>query len=236
MSKDIPNNEIVKKNNGEYLKDFSKGIFENNPVFVVLTGLFPSIAVTTSFVGSISLGIIGLITLFLSTLVITLIKKNIPDNLKYPVFLLVIGIFITVFDILTNIFFPKLSISFGIYLPLLVINCFMILESEYLSENSSLGKSLLTSLGVGTGFTLGLLIIGFIREILGKCSIDLTPIGINKIFFSTEPTLYFDFFNKKIEFFSGINIFLYSAGAFFTVGFILAFINYFQRKSKANKD
>jgi Na+-translocating ferredoxin:NAD+ oxidoreductase subunit E len=221
--------------NNDFFKEFSKGIFDENPVFIIIIGLFPSLAVTTIFIDSFVLGIIAILILFFSSIIISFFKKIVPSKLRTIFVLLVIAVFVTVSDILIRMFLPKLSVSLGIYLPLLTINCFIIGRKYFLSENISSGSSILNSIGMGVGFTFGLSIIGFIREIIGKCSINLSNIGIDDIIFNNS-NFVIEIFNKKIEVFSGVEVFILPAGAFFVIGLILALINSIRKKEITVKD
>ena len=233
------NNNI---NKNKYLYEFSKGIFKENPVFILLLGLCPTLAVTSMVVNGIGMGIATTFVLLCSNILISLLKDFIPEKVRIPAYIVIIASFVTIAEMIMNAYVPFLAKSLGIFVPLIVVNCIILGRAEAFASKNSIVDSIVDALGMGLGFTIALIIISFVRELLGKCFFDFSGyIEDAKVALST-PFLYVDrdtsqvilkLFNKDIEIFSGALIFISPSGAFFVIGLLLASINAI--KIKLNK-
>ena len=147
------------------------GIVKENPVFVLMLGMCPTLAVTTSAMNGVGMGLSSLVVLAISNLVISLLRKIIPDEVRLPAFIVVVASFVTVVELLMEAYLQSLYSALGIYIPLIVVNCIILGRAEaYASKNPPI-PSLFDGIGMGLGFTIGLTIIGAIRELLGAGTI-----------------------------------------------------------------
>ena len=154
-------------NNDSILKRLSNGLFKENPTFVLTLGMCPTLAVTTSAINGLGMGLTTTAVLALSNLFISLLRNVIPDKVRIPAFIVVIASFVTVVELLLKAYIPSLYDSLGLYIPLIVVNCIILGRAEaYASKNGPL-LSLFDGLGMGLGFSMALTIIGAIRELLG---------------------------------------------------------------------
>lgn len=150
---------------------FSKGILFDNPVFVQMLGMCPTLAVTNTAENGLGMGLATTAVLLGSNTVISLLRKFVPAKIRIPVFVVVIATFVTMIGMVLNAFVPALYASLGIFIPLIVVNCLILARAEsFASKNSAIG-SLVDGLGMGLGFTLALVILGVVREIIGYGSI-----------------------------------------------------------------
>ena len=189
------------------------GIVKENPTLVLTLGMCPTLAVTTSAINGAGMGLASTVVLALSNLFISLLRKAIPDRVRMPAFIVIVASFVTMVQFLMQGYLPDLYSSLGIYIPLIVVNCIILGRAEsYASKNKPL-PSLFDGLGMGLGFTMGLTIIGLIREILGAGT----------------------FFNIKIfgDWFTPITIFIMAPGAFLVLGFLVAGMNIIRKKMEA---
>ena len=159
------------------------GIIKENPTFVMMLGMCPTLAVTTSCINGIGMGLTTTVVLALSNLIISLLRKFIPDGVRVPAFIVVVASFVTLVQFMLEAYLPSLNESLGIYIPLIVVNCIILGRAEsYASKNPPVA-SLFDGIGMGLGFTMALAILGAVREIIGAGAIfgfqfwD-TPIGI----------------------------------------------------------
>ena len=190
---------------------FSKGIIRENPVLRLLLGFCPVLAVTTTAVNGVGMGLATLFVLFWSNIVISLISSFIPDKVRIPCFIVVIATFVTIVDLLIRAFFPELNKSLGIFIPLIVVNCIILGRAAFASKNG-LFYSILDALGMGLGFTLSLVILSSIREILGNWSI----FGISIVSDQIPPIL----------------LFVLPPGAFLTLGLMIATVVVIEKRGK----
>ena len=146
---------------------FLNGVFKENPTFVLLLGMCPTLAVTTSAANGLGMGITTLVVLAMSNLFISLLRKVIPDKIRIPAFIVIIASFVTMVELLLNAYLPGLYKNLGLYIPLIVVNCIILGRAEAYAYSHSPLLSLFDGLGMGTGFTFALTIIGAVREILG---------------------------------------------------------------------
>ncbi len=156
-----------------YYAEFVKGIIKENPTFVLILGLCPTLAVSTSLENAIGMGIAASFVLFGSNLFVSLIKKTIPEKIRIPIFIVVIASFVTIASLVMQAYFPALNKALGIYVPLIVVNCIILARAEAFASKRSIVASVIDAFGMGIGFTLALMLIGFIRELLGTGKIVL---------------------------------------------------------------
>jgi len=151
--------------------EFTKGIIRQNPIFGLVLGLCPTLAVTTSVENGVGMGIASTFVLVCSCFMVSLLRKNIPSQIRIPIFILIIATFVTVTDLVMTAYAPALSKSLGIFIPLIVVNCIVFGRVEAFSSKQPVLNSVLDAGGMGVGFTLALILLGGIRELLGTGSI-----------------------------------------------------------------
>lgn len=189
------------------------GIVKENPVFVLMLGMCPTLAVTTSAINGVGMGLSSLVVLAISNLVISLLRKIIPDEVRLPAFIVVVASFVTVVELLMEAYMQSLYGALGIYIPLIVVNCIILGRAEaYASKNPPL-PSLFDGIGMGLGFTIGLTIIGAIRELLGNGSV----------------------FGISIPGYEPMAFFVRAPGAFLVLAVLIAIMNAVGIKNRANK-
>lgn len=187
-----------------YIKTITNGIIKENPTFVLLLGMCPTLATTTSATNGMSMGLATMAVLICTNFVISLIKNVTPDKVRIPVFVVVIAAFVTILQLFIQAYLPDINKALGLYIPLIVVNCIILGRAEaYACKNSPLA-SLMDGVGIGLGFTLALILLGGVRELLGAGSI----FGVALI-----PETY------------NILLFILPPGAFITLGFLIAIIN-----------
>ncbi|PKL86815.1 MAG: electron transport complex subunit RsxE [Ignavibacteriae bacterium HGW-Ignavibacteriae-1] len=199
-------------------KEFMKGVWDQNPVLKQALGLCPTLAVTVSAVNGIAMALATTFVLVFSSLIISLIRKLIPNQVRIASFIVIIATFVTIVDLVMKAQFPELSKSLGPYIPLIVVNCLILGRQEAFSSKNTPGRSLIDSLGMGTGFLIVLFVLGGIREILSA----RTLLGFQVLPDMFEPWL----------------VMILPAGAFITLGFMLGFSNYYamHKKEKTHKE
>ncbi|RKY33300.1 MAG: electron transport complex subunit RsxE [Candidatus Omnitrophota bacterium] len=149
-------------------KELTKGIFKENPVFVIVLGLCPALAVSTSLENAIGMGIAATFVLFFSNLIISSLRKFVPDKIRIPCFIVVIASFVTIVELLMAAFAPLLAKRLGIFVPLIVVNCIIMGRAEAFASRNKVLPSIMDGLGMGVGFTLALSSVALIRELLGN--------------------------------------------------------------------
>lgn len=190
------------------------GIIKENPAFILMLGMCPTLAVTTSAINGLGMGLSSLVVLAISNVVISLLRKVIPDEVRLPAFIVIVASFVTVVELLMEAYMESLYASLGIYIPLIVVNCIILGRAEaYASKNPPL-LSLFDGLGMGLGFTIALVIIGSIRELLGAGSIFGIALPGN---------------------FEPIAFFVRAPGAFLVLAVLVAIMNAVGIKSRADK-
>ena len=194
--------------------EFSKGIIKENPVLKMLLGLCPVLAVTTSAVNGIGMGVATMFVLLGSNIVISMISKLIPSNVRIPVYIVVIATFVTIVDLIIKAFSPELNAALGIFIPLIVVNCIILGRAEAFASKNGLWHSILDALGMGLGFTLALFILSSVREILGNGTIFGVPVLGN-----VPPML----------------VFVFPPGAFITLGVMVAIVIALETGKKVKK-
>ncbi len=190
------------------------GIAKENPVFVLLLGLCPTLGTTTSAINGMSMGLATLAVLLCSNIIISAIKKAIPDKVRIPAFILVIATLVTVVQMVMEAFVPDIYKVLGLFIPLIVVNCIVLGRAESFASKNSVLDSALDGIGTGLGFTVALTILGMIREVLGNG----TLFNIAVLPEAWEPAL----------------IFILPPGGFMTIACVIAFQNYLKDK-KDNK-
>lgn len=150
------------------LKEFTKGFFKENPTYVQVLGMCPTLAVTTSAINGLGMGLAATSVLALSNVVISSIRKSVPKNLRIPIFITVIATFVTILDLLMHAFIYDLWKTLGLFIPLIVVNCIIMGRAEAFASKNGIWASFLDGLGVGFGFTGSLVLLGSIRELLGN--------------------------------------------------------------------
>lgn len=200
------------------LERLYNGIIKENPTFVQLLGMCPTLAVTTSAMNGLGMGLTTTIILTMSNFLISLLRKIIPDTVRMPAYIVVVASLVTIVQFLLQGFVPNLYESLGIYIPLIVVNCIILGRAEAYASSHNIILSLFDGIGMGIGFTIGLTSIGMVRELLGSGAIfqiQLLPKSI--------PTA---------------TIFILAPGAFLVLAFLIAFQNHFKigsaRKQRTN--
>ena len=153
------------------LQIITKGILKENPTFVLILGMCPTLGVTSSAINGMGMGIATMAVLIMSNIVISMIKNLIPDKVSIPAFIVVIASFVTIIEMLMQAYVPSLYASLGVFIPLIVVNCIILGRAEAFASKNGVFDSALDGLGIGLGFTLSLTIIGMVREALGAGSI-----------------------------------------------------------------
>ena len=148
----------------------TKGLIKDNPTFVLLLGMCPTLATTTSAIDGLSMGLATLFVLVLSNMVISAIAPVVPDKVHIPVYIVVIATFVTVLQLVMQAYVPGVYASLGLFIPLIVVNCIVLGRAEAFANKNGIVDSALDGIGVGLGFTLSLTVIGLVREILGSGS------------------------------------------------------------------
>ena len=146
---------------------FTRGIWRENPIFRLLLGLCPTLAVTTSIENGLGMGLATIFVLFCSNTIISMLRGFIPKKVRIPAFIVVIASFVTIVDLVMHGFFYELHKSLGLFIPLIVVNCIILGRAEAFASRNGLLHSMVDGLGMGLGFTLGLVVLGAVRELLG---------------------------------------------------------------------
>lgn len=197
------------------LYEFKKGLIKENPVFSLMLGLCPVLSMSAKVDNALGMGIAVTFVLLCSNVIISLLRSFIRDTIRIPAFIVVIASFVTVVELIVKAFIPSLS-ALGVYLPLITVNCIILGRAEAFASKNTVYKSALDGLGMGIGFTLSLLLIAFIREIIGSGSITLPWAKINVPVLSTHP----------------VRVISLAPGALLVMGCLLALISYIkERKS-----
>lgn len=196
-------------------KTFLSGILKENPTFVLMLGMCPTLAVTTSALNGLGMGASTMIVLIFSNMFISLLRKFIPDKVRIAAYVVIIASFVTIVEMLLKAYALSISNSLGIYIPLIVVNCIILGRAEAFASKNNVLLSAIDGVGMGLGFTCALTIIGSIREILGAGSL----FGISLFGSSFQP----------------VSIMILPPGAFLTLGLILMTINIIkERKERGN--
>lgn len=188
-----------------YMKEFTKGLIKENPTLVTLLGMCPTLAITTMASNAIGMGAAATFVLICSNVVISLLKKVIPSQVRLPSFIVIIAGFVTLVGFVLQAYVPAVYDALGIYLPLITVNCIILGRAEMFASKNNVAASALDGAGMGIGFTLALLAVGSVREILGGGTwfgIQICP-----------------------DFIQPMTIFILPAGGFFVLGCVIALVN-----------
>lgn len=186
-----------------------KGLIKENPTFVLILGMCPTLGTTTSAINGLGMGVATMAVLIMSNAVIAMIKNLIPDKVRIPAFIVVIASFVTVIDMLMQAYVPSLYSALGVFIPLIVVNCIILGRAEAFASKNGVLDSALDGVGIGLGFTLSLTTIGAVREVLGSGSIFGLSLGIG------------DYMPL---------VFVLAPGAFLVLGFLMVLFNKYLKK------
>ena len=196
----------------KYVERLYNGVIKENPTFVLMLGMCPTLAVTSSAINGLGMGLSTMVVLICSNLLISLFRKIIPNGVRIPAYIVIVASLVTVVQLLMQAYMQDLSKALGVYIPLIVVNCIILGRAEsYASKNGPI-ESVFDGIGMGLGFTVGLTLIGLIREILGAGTFFNLP------------------FLSAIEGFTPITIFIMAPGAFLVLGFLVAGMNIIRKK------
>jgi electron transport complex protein RnfE len=191
------------------LQLIGKGIIKENPTFVLILGMCPTLGTTTSAMNGLGMGVATMAVLIMSNFVISLIKNLIPDKVRIPAFIVVIASFVTIIELLMKAYVPALYATLGVFIPLIVVNCIILGRAEAFASKNGPFDSILDGVGIGLGFTLSLTVIGAVREVLGSGAIFGYSLGVA------------DFMPL---------IFVLAPGAFFVLGYLMVLFNKYLKK------
>ena len=194
------------------LKTFKNGLIEENPTFVQLLGMCPTLAITTSLKNGIGMGLSVTFVLVLSNMLVSLLRRIIPKKIRIAAYVVIIATFVTIVDLLLKAYIPSLSKSLGLFIPLIVVNCIILARAEAFASKNGVLMSAVDGLGMGLGFTAAISFISAIREILGNGTILDIPLGIS------SPAI----------------IMILPPGGFLTLGLILGIMNVIKNKRGDN--
>ena len=205
---------------GKHLSELTKGLWKENPIFIIMLGMCPTLAVSTQVSNAIGMGAGVIFVLTGSNIFISLLKKAIPDSVRIPAYIVIIASFVTILEMVMHAYLPALYDALGIYLSLIVVNCIILGRAEAFANKNSVLDSALDGIGMGMGFTIGLTIIALIREVFGAGTITLFAVGgwdgiIRVPGLSSSP----------------VRVIAMSAGALLVMGYLKAFFIW-----KADKD
>ena len=159
------------------LSEFTKGILKENPIFIILLGLCPTLAVSTQVVNALGMGAGVIFVLLGSNIFVSLLKNFIPEKIRIPSYIVIIASFVTIVEMVMQAFIPGLYTNLGVFVPLIVVNCVILGRAEAFAKVNSVSRSIFDALGMGIGFTLALTLIALIREVVGAGTITLFPMG-----------------------------------------------------------
>ena len=198
-----------------YLELIYNGIVKENPALILMLGMCPTLAVTTSASNGLGMGLSTMAVLVLANLLISLLRKIIPDDVRLPAFIVVVASLVTVVEMITQAYMSALYESLGLYIPLIVVNCIILGRAEAFASKNGPVASIFDGVGMGVGFTVALVIIGFLREFIGTGAafgVQILP-----------------------ESYPGIGIFTKAPGAFMVMAFVVAVMNKMNIKTRANE-
>ena len=194
-------------------KNFTKGFIRENPIFVIVLGMCPTLGVSSSAMNGLGMGLATTFVLVMSNTIISLLKNTIPDKVRIPAFIVVIATFVTIVDLVMAAYAPALHAQLGIFIPLIVVNCIVLGRAEAFASRNDVLSSTIDGLGMGLGFAFALILLGSLREMLGSGAI----FGHKFITASAD----------------GILIIILAPGAFITLGYLIAFINKISKPAKS---
>lgn len=192
------------------VKNFTRGIFKENAVFVLMLGLCPALGTTTSALNGLGMGLATTFVLVMSNLVISLVKNVIPNKVRIPAFIVIIASFVTMVDLVMAGFLAPLHEQLGLFIPLIVVNCVVLGRAEAFASKNNILSSVADGVGMGLGFSLALTLLGGVRELLGSYSL----------------------FNIQFIKADGMLVFILAPGAFLALGYIIALVNKLNKSKK----
>ena len=198
----------------KYTERLTNGLIKENPTFVLMLGMCPTLAVTTSAMNGLGMGLSTTLVLVFSNLLISAFRKVIPDGVRMPAFIVIVASLGTVVEFLMKAYTPDLATQLGVYIPLIVVNCIILGRAESYASKNPIGPSIFDGIGMGLGFTFGLTCIGIIREILGAGQIFGAQV-------------------LSLDWFTPITIFVMAPGAFLVLAFLVAIMNIVREKMEA---
>ena len=198
---------------GNPIKRIKNGLLHENPTFIQVIGMCPTLAVTSSAINGIGMGVSTAAVLICANVVISLLRKVIPDKVRIPAFVVVIASFVTIVQFLLQAYLPSLNSALGLYIPLIVVNCIILGRAEAFASKNNAVDSFFDGIGMGLGFTLALTVLGLVRELIGSG----TAFGIQVLPEAFPQTL----------------IMIMAPGAFLALGVLMAILNYFKNKKSA---
>ncbi|MCQ2383299.1 MAG: electron transport complex subunit E [Paludibacteraceae bacterium] len=203
-----------------YLKTLFNGIVKENPTFVLLLGMCPTLGTTSSAINGMSMGLATMFVLICSNVVISLLKNLIPDKVHIPIYIVIIATFVTVVQMCMEAYMPDIYATLGLFIPLIVVNCIVLGRAEAFAAKNNALASLMDGIGIGLGFTIALTLLGSIREFLGTGKIfQGNLIGLELNGFIVFPEQY------------GMLLFVLAPGAFIALGYLIAIVNKITKKS-----
>ena len=203
----------------KYVERLYNGIIKENPTFVLMLGMCPTLAVTSSAINGLGMGLSTTVVLIMSNLLISAFRKIIPNGVRMPAYIVIVASLVTVVQFMMEAYTPSLSASLGVYIPLIVVNCIILGRAESYASKNPVLPSIFDGIGMGLGFTLGLTCIGIVREILGAGQIfgkQILPLA--------------DAATGKAGY-TPITIFVLAPGAFFVLAFLVAVMNIIRTKA-----
>ncbi|MBE2246564.1 MAG: electron transport complex subunit E [Candidatus Competibacteraceae bacterium] len=195
--------------------EFIKGLWKENPVFVALLGMCPALAVTNSAINGLAMGLATTFVLVCSSILVSLLRKVIPKQVRITTYIVIIATFVTVIDFVLEAFLPDIHKELGAFIALIVVNCLILGRQEAFASKNNIGMSIIDAAGMSAGFTFALVSIGIIREVLGNGSIFAV-----------------DLFGKSFE---PWIIMILPPGGFFSLGFLLLFFNWMTERNKQKR-
>lgn len=217
---------------GKCTERLYNGIVKENPTFVQMLGMCPTLAVTSSAINGAGMGLTTTCILVLSNFMISALRKVIPDKVRIPSFIVIIASFVTIIQFLLQAYLPSLNSSLGLYIPLIVVNCIILGRAEAYASKNKVLPSIFDGLGMGLGFTVGLTLIGMFRELVGKgCVFGFQILGDGNLLQNSSGII--KGIGNALSLYTPITIFVLAPGAFFVLAFIIAFINKRNEKKAA---
>lgn len=203
----------------KYAERLYNGIVKENPTFILMLGMCPTLAVTTSAFNGLGMGLSTMVVLVVSNLLISALRNIIPDKVRIPAYIVVVASLVTIVQLLIQAYIPVLYDALGLYIPLIVVNCIILGRAEAYASKNSPGLSVFDGLGMGLGFSIALTCIGFFRELIGAGTLlSGTPFAMS-----------------LPEAYEPVSIFVLAPGAFLVLALIIAFLNFMNIQNNGNK-
>jgi electron transport complex protein RnfE len=201
--------KVKKRIDMDQWKNFSKGLLKENTVFVLILGMCPTLGVSTSAINGMGMGLATTFVLVMSNLVVSMVKNLIPDKVRIPAYIVIIAAFVTVVELVMKGYVPTLFDALGLFIPLIVVNCVVLGRAEAFASKNTVWSSIVDGAGIGIGFTLALIILGAVRELLGSGA----------------------FFGMKLISGDGLLLFILPPGAFLALGYLIVLANMLKEKT-----